>query len=287
MVEKGSDFSNNPVESGTYALGHSESELERLTTQARLIDPITRRFFFEAGIVPGMRVLDVGSGAGDVAFLVRDLVGETGEVVGIDRAVAGLAFARSRADAQSLRNVSFHEGDLNQMTFEQPFDAIVGRYVLQHTPDPAAALRKLVSHLRSGGIMVFHELDWDGVQSLPPASIHDQCCRWCIDTLELLGAETHMGSKLYATFVDAGLTAPSMRLEAIIAGGANSSYRVYLAADLARTLLPAMERLGVATANDLNIETLATWMQNEVVANGSIIIGHWQVSAWSREATVG
>ena len=277
-----SDFSNDSNSPQVYALGHSNSELERLTTQARLIDPITRRFFLEAGIVPGMRVLDVGSGAGDVAFLARDLVGETGSVIGIDRSDAGLAYARSRADAQSLHNVSFLEGDLNLMTFEQPFDAIVGRYVLQHTADPAAALRKLGGHLRSGGIVVFHELDWDGVQSLPPAPTYDQCCRWCIDTLQLLGAETRMGSKLYAAFVDAGLPAPLMRLEAIIAGGANSSDRLYLAAELARTLLPAMERLGVATANDLNIETLAARMQNEVVVNGSTIIGHWQIGAWSR-----
>ena len=53
--------------SSPYALGHSERELTRLGVQARLVDPITRRFFLEAGIEPGMRVLDVGSGAGDVA----------------------------------------------------------------------------------------------------------------------------------------------------------------------------------------------------------------------------
>jgi ubiquinone/menaquinone biosynthesis C-methylase UbiE len=277
-----SDFSNDPIPPPVYALGHSDSELERLTTQARLIDPITRRFFSEAGIVPGMRVLDVGSGAGDVALLVHDLVGEAGEIVGIDRAAAGLAVARSRADARSLHNVSFREGDLNQIKFEQPFDAIVGRYVLQHIADPGVALRKLVGHLRSGGIVAFHELDWDGVRSLPPAPTHDQCCRWCIETLQLLGAETQMGSKLYATFVAAGLPAPSMRLEAVIAGGANSSDRLHLAAELARSLLPAMERLGVATASTLDIETLAVRMQNEVVANGSVITGHWQVGAWSR-----
>ena len=60
----------------TYVLGHSDRELERLTTQARLVDPITRHFFVQAGITSGMRVLDVGSGPGDVAFLAAELVGE-------------------------------------------------------------------------------------------------------------------------------------------------------------------------------------------------------------------
>ena len=69
-----------------YVLGHTEAELKRLATQARLIDPITRRFLVSAGITEGMRVLDVGSGAGDVAILLADLVGPKGEIVGTDPA---------------------------------------------------------------------------------------------------------------------------------------------------------------------------------------------------------
>ena len=265
-----------------YALGHSDSELERLATQARVIDPITRRFFQEAGVKPGMRVLDVGSGVGDVAFLAAELVGASGEVVGIDRASNALAIARTRAEARSLHQVSFIEGDLSEMTFEQPFDAIVGRYVLQFIPDPAAALRKLVSYLRPNGVIVFHELDWSGIRSWPAAPTYDQCCQWCIEALQRHGTEAHMGSKLYPTFVSAGLPTPTLRLEAVIAGGENASDRLFLAAELSRTLLPIMERLGVATADTVNIETLAARMQSEVIANGSTIVGHWQIGAWSR-----
>ena len=99
---------------GGYALGHSDRELDRLSAQARLIDPITRQFFREAGIAPGMRVLDVGSGAGDVAFLLAELVGDSGDVVGVDRAPGALAVARARADADSRRNVSFLRGRSRQ-----------------------------------------------------------------------------------------------------------------------------------------------------------------------------
>jgi 2-polyprenyl-3-methyl-5-hydroxy-6-metoxy-1,4-benzoquinol methylase len=76
-----------------YILGHSEREIARLKAQAAELDPITRRFLLEAGIVPGMRVLDVGSGAGDVAFLAAELVGATGEVVGVDLAPAAIEVA--------------------------------------------------------------------------------------------------------------------------------------------------------------------------------------------------
>jgi ubiquinone/menaquinone biosynthesis C-methylase UbiE len=72
------------------------------------------------------------------------MVGETGEVVGVDRAQAALETARARATARSLRNVIFQQGDPAEMTFERRFDAIVGRYVLQFQQDPSAMLRRLV-----------------------------------------------------------------------------------------------------------------------------------------------
>jgi SAM-dependent methyltransferase len=166
------------AESRTYSLGHSERELERLSIQARLIEPITRRYFSEAGIGPGMRVLDVGSGAGDVAFLVADLVGASGEVVGADRVATALDTARQRARDRSLSNVTFVEGDPAKMTFGVPFDAVVGRYILMYQPDPAATLRKLVSHLRPGGVVVFHEPYRDGLRSFPPVPEYDRGGNW-------------------------------------------------------------------------------------------------------------
>lgn len=62
----------------TYALGRSADEHQRLQQQAALFRPITERFFRSAGLAPGMRVLDVGSGAGDVVFLAAEVVGPTG-----------------------------------------------------------------------------------------------------------------------------------------------------------------------------------------------------------------
>lgn len=273
----------NHAPSAPYALGHSDDELARLATQARLIDPITRRFFAEAGIAPGMRVLDVGSGAGDVALLVAGFVGKSGQVLGVDRASVAVDAANVRVRAAGLPNVSFQVGDPAEMTFDRPFDAIVGRYVLMFQGDPVQMLRKLVAHLRPGGIVLFHEPDWDGVRSFPSVPTYDRCCAWLVQTLRLSGADPRLGAKLYSTFIAAGLSAPAIRLESVIAGGVNGSDQVHFKTDLARTLMPEMERLGVATQDEVQPSTLAERVQAEMAATQSIIVGRAEIGAWSRK----
>src|SRR5215204_5640520 len=75
---------DTPQQQSVYLLGRSDHETARLQRQAQLYGPLTRRLLVEAGIGSGMRVLDVGSGAGDVALLVAEMVGPMGQVVGVD-----------------------------------------------------------------------------------------------------------------------------------------------------------------------------------------------------------
>jgi SAM-dependent methyltransferase len=267
---------------GDYVLGHSAQELERLRAQARWVAPITRRFLQETGVGAGMRVLDVGSGAGDVAALAAELVGESGEVVGVDRSAEAMSAATERMAAESRGNVSFLVGDPADMTFERPFDAVIGRYVLQFQSDPAPMLRKVAGHVRPGGLVVFHELDWSGARSLPPAPIFEDSRRWMSETIRRSGAELHMGTKLHTTFVAAGLPAPTMRLEALIGGGEQASGPLELMAALGSTLLPAAERLGVAAPPAADLATLLERMCEEVRAVGSLVMGLYQIGAWSQ-----
>jgi ubiquinone/menaquinone biosynthesis C-methylase UbiE len=265
-----------------YVLGHSQREIDRLKAQARLIDPMTKHFFREAGIEEGMHVLDVGSGAGDVALLAAELVGASGAVVGVDRSTPAIEEARNRVAALSLPNVTFLVGDPADLAFDRPFDAVAGRYVLQFQQDPAAMLRKIAARVRPGGVVVFHELDWGGVGSFPPVPTFDRVCRWGAEALRLHGTESHMGAKLYRTFVDAGLPPPTLRLEAMLGGGPKAIDVLTLLAGIIETLLPEMERLRVATAADVEAGTLLERLSAEVEQSRSIVIGHNQVAAWSR-----
>jgi SAM-dependent methyltransferase len=268
------------MEQPVYPLGHTDRELERLSAQDRLVAPSTRHFFREAGIGPGMRVLDVGSGAGDTAFLTADLVGDTGEVIGTDRVSTAVSTATSRARGKGLRNVSFREGDAAEMTFDRPFDAVAARYVLLFQADPVAMVRKLARQVRPGGVIVFHEPDWTFARSIPATPTYDRCCQWIIDAFRLARTETKIEA-LYQAFVGAGLPAPSMRMHTFISGPTCPNW-FQAVAELVGSLVPTMEQLGMATAAEVDLATLADRMLRDATANGSVIIGRTEIGAWSR-----
>ena len=265
-----------------YVLGHSDVEIARLKMQARLLEPVTRQFLLDAGIGAGMRVLDVGSGAGDVAFLAADLVGATGEVIGSDAAAAAVIAATRNAAERGLRNTHFREGDSAQMAFDCPFDAIIGRYVLLFQANPSDMLRKLVRHLRRGGVVVFHEPDWTSARSIPPSPIYDRCCGWIRDTFRSAGTDSDMAGRLYAAFVDAGLPQPTMRMQTFVAGGAACSDFLQAVADLISSIGPAMECQGIATATEVDAATLAERLMLETLANTTLVVGRSEVGAWTR-----
>ncbi|MCH9668760.1 MAG: class I SAM-dependent methyltransferase [Actinomycetia bacterium] len=274
---------NDSTNRSHYVLGHSDHELGRLRRQAVLLDSVTREYLATAGLGPGMRVLDVGSGAGDVAFLASELTMPGGEVVGTDRAADAATAASGEASARGLSaTVRFQVGDPAEMTFDQPFDAIVGRYVLTFQADPAGMLRRLRRHLVPDGIVVFHEPDWRAVRSSPPAPIHDRCCQWVLEALRRSGNSWDMADRMHGAFVDAGLPAPVLQMRTFI--GAGSSAEVWLRAlvDIVQTLLPTMEAQGVVDAAEVGLGTLAERLIREVRESGATVVGRSEVGAWSR-----
>ena len=268
----------------SYALGYSEEELKRLGTQAEVIDPIFQRTLSLAGIEPGMRILDIGCGPGYVSALLASMVGAAGEVVGVDISPSAVALARSRISDLGLKNVSFLEGDPSSMSFDRPFDAAVGRYILMFLPDPAAMIRAVASFVRSGGLLVFHEVTWGDARSVPTAPLYDACCRWLIAAMTYRNADMEMGMKMATAFVDAGLPAPFMRNEEQM-GSRESAYEtVRLIVDLVRTQVDNIVACGAATVAQIGADTLMERVMSEIVANGSTVVGRGEAGAWVKKS---
>ena len=128
--------------------------------------------------------------------------------------------------------------------------------------------------------MFFHELDWDGARSSPPAPTYDRVCGWILRTIEGSGAQIRLGTQLASTFERAGLAAPALRLESVIASGPAAINAIHLVTDLVATLLPSMERMGIVKASEVALPTLAQRILAEVGADGTLV-GRAEVAAWA------
>ena len=264
-----------------YALGHTNAEHDRLIRQAVLIGPITERFFREAGIGAGQRVLDLGSGLGDVSMTVARLIGPSGEVLGIERDASSIAKARSRVDAAGLRNVVFTQGDVNHIVSEMLFDAAVGRFILMFQPEPISVLQSVSRMVRPGGVLAFQEPSWIGMLAMAaPLPLWSRVLGTIHETFLRAGVNPEMGLDLHRKFQEIGLPAPRMHLDTLL--GRDASFTSVMC-DLLRSLRPVAEKHGVSLAEFGNFETVLERLQREIAAANAVVSVVPIVSAWSRK----
>jgi ubiquinone/menaquinone biosynthesis C-methylase UbiE len=272
---------NNSV--SPYALGSTDAEHERLIRQAARLAPYTERFFREAGISAGQRVLDIGSGVGDVAMLAARLVENSGEVLGVERDVRSIARARARVDEAGLRNVSFTQSDVSEISSDRPFDATVGRYILMYLPDPARVLRSLSRLVRPGGVLAFQDATWVPVLALSAQRhLWSACASLIVEAFRCSGADPEMGMALYRTFQEAGLAAPRMHLDVLLETGPAAVREIH---DIFRSLLPQIARSGLKLASLGDLDTLPARLEAELAASNGPATWLGLVGAWCHKPT--
>ena len=201
--------------------------------------------------------------------------------------ILAVARARERAAKFRVTNVRFVQGDPAKMHFDGEFDAVVGRLVLMYYPEPTVTVARLAKHVRTGDILVFQELDEENCKSLPRAPLFERAIGWVKSALELSGAHAQMGLKLHATFVAAGLPAPRQRLDAVVGGGPKCPVYQHIAEGV-ESLLPTLEELGVTTREEVQPETLAQRICDQVVKINGAVVSLGMVGAWTHKpATFG
>ena len=270
----------------TYTMGRSAGETERLIEQAHLYERLTLRMLRNAGVEPGMKVLDIGSGAGDVAMAAAQLVGPEGAVVGVDMNPEILEIARARAQQAGHANIEFLAGDALELELPRDFDAVVGRLVLMYIADPVAALKQFVTHLRSGGIVAFQEAEltlYRAVHSRDTPVVN-QLVEWGLEVFQRSGANIGMGLELQRVFTEAGLPTPVAHLEAPAGAGPDWVGFGFLQQAFT-SLLPLLESFGIATAAEVDVETLGERLQREAESSGRLIVLPPHVTAYARLPT--
>lgn len=277
----GSRTLQNTGASAAYAMGASDRERERLMRQGTILREPLAAAFRAAGITPGMRVLDIGSGVGDVSILAAEMVGTSGSVVGLDRDAASIAWATRRVAEAGFANIQFRAGEFGEFSDPQPFDALVGRFILMYLPDPVATLRHLGKYLRGGARIAFMELDLTVPSSRLPATpdyrIHET---WMSEVFRRSGVRVDMGMRLYHTYRDAGFV-DSATLVSHLSGCGVSRAMIDYVVETVRSILPKILEFGIATREEVGIDTLAERMEAQVREADPQWVGTRYIGGWA------
>ncbi len=215
----------------------------------QLLYPSPKQLLTQAGINTGVKMLDVGRGAGDVVLLLAELVGPTCSLVGEEVNAAILETARARLHAAGLVKVSFVTGDICGVALDDDCDAVVERNVLldlclrsgsRTTPMPGTSASGRSHHLQDLDVSLGELVTQR--DAIPPLAW--QVCNWVYSGSRQVGVELQIGCKFPGLFLEEGLPYPTIALDGSVAAGHDWSGSVYLV-DLLMILLPKLYDYGV------------------------------------------
>lgn len=173
----------------TYSLPNSWNRADtRLSLLEQSHDRISRRRLLDAGVEEGWRCLEVGAGAGSIAYWLADQVGASGSVHAVDRDCSLLGEGRA--------NLTVAEADLTTTDLgTSQYDLVHARLVLMFLPERTDVLEKLVQALRPNGVLLIEEYDCYPVEAAADEPFRSSAM-FLVQRLESLGASFRWGRGL-------------------------------------------------------------------------------------------
>jgi arsenite methyltransferase len=182
-----------------------------------------------AQIKEGDVVIDLGSGAGNDAFVARKIAGEKGKVIGIDFTEAMIARARDNAEKLGFNNVKFRQGDIESMPVtSNKADVIVSNCVLNLVPNKHKVFSEIYRVLKPGGHFSISDIVLEG--PLPEkwkevAELYAGCVSGAIQKSEYLGIIDEAGFKNVTIQKDKTINIPDDILSAYLSDDEINEYK--------------------------------------------------------------
>jgi ubiquinone/menaquinone biosynthesis C-methylase UbiE len=177
---------------------------ERLRLISRVVGGGTGQLLDRAGVSDGFCCLDVACGGGDVTRLLGRRAGPHGKAIGIDADVEKIEIARQEATADDVQNVEFVVGDLRTWEPPRPFDVVTARFILEHLPDPPAAVSRFYEWLRPGGLVIVEAIDYSGAFAVPDSETFRRYCELFSAVIRSHGGDPNLGRRLPHILREAG-----------------------------------------------------------------------------------
>ena len=232
---------------GSYALGRTAPEYERLRAQARAWEPATGRLLDQVGLGAGASCLDAGCGPGEVMRLMAERVGPQGRVLGadVDAPLGAAALAALHAAGHRQCDFAAHDLTAGEPVPGGPFDVVYARLLLFHLPRPAAVLARLWDAVGPGGHLVLQDYDLRSASVLPGLDSAAEMLRVIAGAFAAVGCDMQAGARLPQLFAEAGVGPPdgtdvAGRMEPLAVG------RTYLERTF-RSVLPGGVAHGITT----------------------------------------
>lgn len=183
-----------------------EEEMIRLQTQAEEFSDFVDNALKKMGISQGMSAADIGCGTGHVSFVMSQMVGSGGSVVGLDANPTAIDFCNKMAFSKDIKNIRFVTGDVQNMNLDSSsFDIVFSRFLLQHVKDPDRSLEEMIRITRPGGVVMVEDCDLQCWTVEPQNKYVDQLWTWYESIIRQKGSDPEIGRKLYRMFVNKGL----------------------------------------------------------------------------------
>jgi len=228
-----------------------------------------------------MRVLDLGCGTGAVSLLAAEIVGTAGEVVGIDRSRDAIAKAEECARAADFQQCSFFASSIEEFSLREPFDLVIGRYVLMYQPSPSDFIRSASQHVRPGGVIAFHELSFHRNYHALPSYPAWELAAKCLNLAYSVAAPSwDAAGRLVEHFHNAGLMCPTLFAELTIGGGEESPIYGWLA-ETVRSLMSKLLEMDLVSEEEVAIDTLEERLRAGAVAVHAQVDIAPHVCAWA------
>lgn len=179
---------------------------DRLSILANATWPTSKQFLLRAGMLEGMRCLDVGCGNGDISMRLFEILGTTGSVFGIDMDQTKIDIARQKLALSPQYRASFDVVNVLDDPLERggKYDFIYVRLVLSHLSNPAKLLEKLRVLLQPGGIVAVEDVEFDGHHCHPDCGAFDRYVELYKAAAALRGADANIGPKLRDLIQESG-----------------------------------------------------------------------------------